>query len=110
MAGIDKTELLIADADLPLAFLELSDEALAKFCRRYLMMVEEQVHASAGEREMPVSLAMSMHGAIALYRIAFEANAGELHLTHEGVEWGGEQRGDWEIIIRCLRSAQETAQ
>lgn len=96
----DKTRLIVAEADKPLSFLELDDETLGRFARSYLIQIERSVHQSAGDREMPISLAMSMHGAIALYRIASEANAGELHLTHEGVVWGNEPQGDWEVIVR----------
>ena len=97
---IEKTELLIADADRPKAFLELSDEALGRFCRVYLIQIENAVGMHAGEEALPMDLAMSMHGSIALYRMAFRANAGELHLTHTEVEWNGEKRGDWEMILR----------
>ena len=104
----DKTKLIIADEDRPKAFLELSDEALGRFCRAYLIQIQKQVGIHAGNRELPLSAAMSMHGSIALYRMALEANAGELHLTHEAVEWGGENRGDWEMILRRIDSGEET--
>lgn len=95
-----ETKLTIAEEDRPKAFLELTDEALGRFARSYLIQIGRQVDTHAGNREMPLPIAMSMHGSIALYRMAFEANAGELHLTHSEVEWGGENRGDWEMILR----------
>lgn len=96
----EATTLHVAEADKPLAFLELSDEALGRFARSYLIQIERAVHVRAGEAEMPLTLAMSMHGAIALYRMAAEANAGKLTLEHEDVEWGGKQRGNWSVTIR----------
>lgn len=105
---IEKTELLIADADRPKAFLELSDEALGRFCRLYLIQIENAVGINAGNKAMPLELAMSMHGSISLYRMAFRADAGELRLTHEEVEWGGENRGDWEMILRRIDARSDT--
>lgn len=96
----EETKLIIADKDRPLAFLELDDVTLGRFARSYLIQMERSIHKHAGDKEMPLALAMSMHGAIALYRMAAEANAGEMHLKHAGVEWGGEQHGDWEVIVR----------
>jgi len=103
----EKTELIIADADRPKAFLELSDEALGRFCRLYLIQIENAVGIHAGKKALPLDLAMSMHGSIALYRMAFMTNAGELHLTHTEVEWGGQNRGDWEMILRRIDKIAE---
>lgn len=96
----DKTELIIADADRPLAYLELSDEALGRFCRGYLIMLERCLHKHAGNNNLDLSVATGMHGCISLYRLAAQANAGELIFEHKGVEWGGEQQGDWTLTIR----------
>lgn len=98
----EETKLIIAEQDKPLAFLELDDVTLGRFCRNYLIQVERAVHLSAGKKKMPLSLAMSMHAAISLYRLAVDANAGELTLKHEAVEWGGKQHGDWSLTLKRL--------
>jgi hypothetical protein len=95
----DETKLYVADADRHLAFLELDDVSLGRFCRSYLIEVERALHKTAGDKSMPLSLAASMHGAIALYRIAVEANAGKYTLNQEGVVWAGEQQGNWRLVV-----------
>lgn len=102
-----KTKLIIADEDKPKAFLELSDEALGRFCRAYLIRIEQALHRHAGNTKLPVPLATSMHGCIAMYRMALEANAAELVLEHSEVTWGGKERGDWEMTLRQIRQPDE---
>lgn len=106
---MSKTELIIDPADRDLAFLELDDVALGRFARSYLIMIERQLHAVAGKREMPLPIAMSMHGAISLYRMCADANAAEVTLQHEGVEWGGKLQGNWTIKISRDRAPDSAA-
>jgi hypothetical protein len=96
----DKTQLLIADADRPRAYLELDDETLGKFARSFLIQCEQAFERYAGNKKMPLSLVTSMHGSIALYRLCAESNANSAHFNHEGVEFGGKNQGDWSITVR----------
>lgn len=105
----DETKLHIAEADRDLAFLELTDEALGRFCRSYLINMERQLRIFAGNKSMPLDLAMGMHGSISLYRLCDKANAGDVTFNHEGVEWGGKQHGDWSITITRQPKAPPTS-
>lgn len=104
----NKTELIIADADKPLAFLDLDDTTLGKFARAHLIQMERAVQAHAGANGMPIDLVASMHGSISLYKMAAKSNAGELTLKHDGVEWGGKQQGDWTLTIKRIAHPPET--
>jgi hypothetical protein len=102
-SGVSKTKLFIHPDDLPLTFPELDDVALGRFARSYLAECERAFHKVAGEKEMPFSLIASMHGALALYRIALEANAETYTLTSEGVTVAGEPQGDWKVTVKRLK-------
>lgn len=104
-----ETRLLISDADRPLAYLELSDEALGRFTRQHLIQCEQAHHRHAAKMEMPFSVVTSIHASIALYRLCDEANAATMTLTHEGVSWRSEDHGDWRITVERLGSVTPTS-
>lgn len=97
--GIAKTELPISAADRPLAYLELSDEALGRFARRHLISCARAGVMKAEADNLPLDAVTSMHASISLYRIACKAKATTMTLKHEGVSWAGEEQGDWSLTI-----------
>ncbi len=104
-----ETQLIVSDADKPLAYLDLSDEALGRFARWHIIQCEKAHIRHASSTEMPLSVVTSMHAAIALYRLCDEAGAGEMTLTHEGVSWRGKEQGNWQIAIQRNSEAPDHA-
>lgn len=98
----EETKLIIADADVPLAYLELSDEVLGRFARQHLIQCEKAYHKHAANTEMPLAVVTSMHASIALYRLCDEANAATMTLNHEGVSWRNDDHGDWRITVERI--------
>lgn len=101
-ALLGKSVLVIGEADLKRAYLELDDRSLAAFARRHLIACARASEKFAAKRSMPIETALAMHGSLALYRICKEGGWSEMKLDHEGVTWSGADQGDWRIVVTRL--------
>ncbi len=94
-----QTTFYVAPNDIPKSWSELDDAALAAFARKYIMSCEQAFHRFSINEKTEFSMVCGMHGALALYRLMLENNAGKATFSHGEVTIKGEPVGNWEITI-----------
>lgn len=102
-----QTKLYVSDADKELAWLDVSDEALGRFARWFIIMANKDNIERAEAKDMPMLSLMAMHGGIALCRMAHEANADTFTTEFTNAKSASGNMGDWKITVKRVKAKSE---
>lgn len=93
----------MSDKDKALAWVDVDDIALGRFCRWFIIKANQAEIERAEADDLPMMALTAMHGGVALARFAHEANADTYTTELTAARSVSGQMGDWKITVKRLK-------